>query len=50
MPATRTLDIMLDRDHPNVKQISVHAGTEAFGQPLGPNNGKIRIISIERLK
>ena len=50
VPANRTLDIKLEGDHPNVKQISVHAGPEAFGQPLGPNNGKIRIISIERRK
>jgi hypothetical protein len=48
VPASHTLDIKLESDHPKVKQISVHAGPEAFGQPLGPNNGKIRIISIER--
>lgn len=43
------LDIKLERDHSNVKQISVHAGPEAWGRPLGPNNGNITLVSVERL-
>jgi hypothetical protein len=42
------LDVKLERDHPNVKQISVHAGREAWGTPLGGNNGNVKVVSIER--
>lgn len=49
VPKSGALDIKLERDHPNVKQISVHAGPEAWGRPLGPNNGTITIVSVERL-
>jgi len=47
VPAGKVLDVKLERDHPNVKQISVHAGREAWGVPLGGNNGTVRIVSIE---
>ena len=47
VPAGKILDVKLERDHPNVKQISVHAGREAWGIPLGGNNGTVRIVSIE---
>ena len=50
VPANRTLVITLMRDHPNVKQISVHAGKEAFARPLGGNNGRTRIVSIDKAK
>lgn len=50
VPANRVLLITLTQDHPNIKQISVHAGREAFGRPLGANNGRIFIISVERGK
>jgi len=48
IPANRSLIVILQRDHPNVRQISVHAGKEAWGRPLGGNNGSIRVISIDR--
>jgi hypothetical protein len=50
VPASRTLEITLQRDHPNIKQISVHAGKEAWGRPLGGNNGSVRVVTIERGK
>jgi hypothetical protein len=49
MPKGGSLDIQLERDHPNVKQVSVHAGPEAWGRPLGPNNGNVTLVSVERL-
>jgi hypothetical protein len=49
VPANRTIDVRLERDHPNVKQISLHAGPEAWGSPLGPNNGNVTLVSVERL-
>ncbi len=48
VPANRTLVVTLTRDHPNVKQISVHAGREAFERSLGGNNGRTRVVSIDR--
>jgi hypothetical protein len=50
VPVAKTLDVKIERDHPNVKQISVHGGREAWGRPLGGNNGDVRIISIERAR
>jgi len=47
VPAGGVLDVKLERDHPNVKQISVHAGREAWGRPLGGNNGTVKVVSIE---
>jgi hypothetical protein len=48
VPASGVLEITLLRDHPNVRQISAHAGREAWGRPLGGNNGSARIVSVER--
>jgi len=48
MPSNGILEVKLERNHPNIKQISVHAGKEAWGTPLGGNNGTVKIISIER--
>ncbi len=49
VPASGTLDVRLERDHPNIKQISLHAGPEAWERPLGPTNGNVRLISVERI-
>lgn len=49
LPKSGSLDIKLERDHPNVKQISAHGGPEAWGKALGPNNGSVSIVSVERL-
>lgn len=50
VPAKRILEITLERDHPSVRQISVHSGREAWERPLGGNNGKARLISVDRAK
>ncbi len=50
VPANRILVVTLTRNHPNVKQISVHAGSLAFDRQLGPKNGRTRIVSIDRGK
>ncbi len=49
VPKSATVDIKLERNHPSVKQISLHAGTEAWRKPLGPNNGSVMLISVERI-
>jgi len=49
VPANRMIDVKLERDHPNIKQISLHAGPEAWGRPLGPNNASVRLVSVERV-
>jgi hypothetical protein len=49
VPVSGTVDVKLERDHPTVKQISVHAGPEAWEKPLGPNNGNVKLISVERI-
>ena len=48
VPPNGTLEVTLDRNHPDVKQISIHAGKEAWGTPLGANNGTVKVVSIER--
>ena len=48
VPAAKVLVVKLQGDHPNVKQISVHSGKEAWGTPLGGNNGTANLISVER--
>jgi len=50
VPANRILEITLERDHPSVRQISVHSGREVWERPLGGNNGKARLISVDRVK
>jgi len=49
VPPNRILEVKLERDHPTVKQISVHAGREAWGRPLGANNGTVKIVSVDRI-
>lgn len=49
VPGDRVLTVTLERDHPNVKQISVHGGASAWGTSLGANNGAVTIVSIERV-
>ena len=48
VPPNKTLEVILERNHPNVKQISVHAGKMAWHHFLGNTNGNIFIFSIER--
>jgi hypothetical protein len=49
VPASRIVEIKLERDHPNIKQISVHAGKKAWTTPLGGNNGTVMVVSIDRI-
>jgi hypothetical protein len=46
VPTDGILEVTLEHNHPNVKQISVHAGKEAWGNRLNDNNGKVRLISV----
>ena len=48
VPSDKLLKVQLERDHPRVKQISVHAGKEAWGRSLGETNGTVSIVSIDR--
>jgi hypothetical protein len=48
VPGSHTLVVKLESDHPEVAQISVHAGRKAWQTSLGANNGTIQVISIER--
>ena len=50
VPADKVVVVKLAADRPGVKQISVHGGREAFGIPLGGNNGNVRLMSVERVK
>lgn len=48
VPTDKLLVVQLERDHPRIKQISVHAGKEAWGRSLGETNGTVTIVSIDR--
>jgi hypothetical protein len=48
VPASKVIEVKLDGDRPNVKQISVHAGKKAWRNPLGGNNGSVTMVSVER--
>lgn len=48
VPGDKLPIITLERDHPNVGQISVHGGTSAWSTHLGANNGNVMIVSIDR--
>ncbi|MDR0480144.1 MAG: hypothetical protein LBH31_10175 [Burkholderiaceae bacterium] len=50
VPDNGILTVTLERDHPDVQQISVHGGKEAWNYRLGDNNGKVRLISVNRVK
>ena len=47
VPKSKNIKVVLSRAHPSIKQISIHAGREAWGKPLGGNNGSIELISVE---
>jgi hypothetical protein len=49
VPGDRVLMVVLERDHPNIKQISVHGGPSAWSTSLGGNNGAVSIVSIDRV-
>ncbi|MCA9466286.1 MAG: hypothetical protein KC643_12710 [Nitrospira sp.] len=50
-PKNEVLEIILKKDHPNVKQISVHGGPNPWGKyPLGGDNGPAAIDSAELVR
>jgi hypothetical protein len=49
VPEDGVLLVHLLVDHPNVVQISVHAGEWAWNINLGPKNGTVTLLSVERL-
>jgi hypothetical protein len=48
VPAGKIVEVKLERDHPDVKQISVHAGKKAWTTSLGGNNGTVTVVSVDR--
>ena len=48
VPASKIVEVKLERDHPSVKQISVHAGKKAWTTRLGGNNGTVMVVSVDR--
>lgn len=46
VPPGGVLEVVLQKDHPKVKQVSVHAGKEAWGELLNPKGGGAEIVSI----
>src|SRR5271165_2632910 len=50
VPSNRTVDLTLQHDYPQTKQISVHGGSNPWGlYPLGENNGPATILGAERI-
>jgi len=47
VPAGGKLVVDLAEDRPRVRQISVHAGKEAWGEVLNPNGGEIKVLGID---
>jgi hypothetical protein len=47
VPAGGRIELTLSEARPKVKQISVHAGKEAWGEVLNPNGGDIKIQRID---
>jgi hypothetical protein len=46
VPPGGEIEVTLQTNHPKVKQVSVHAGQEAWGKLLGAKNGNAYIVSI----
>jgi hypothetical protein len=50
VPPGGVIELRLQRDHPAVRQISVHGGVSPWGlYGLGGGNGPARLLSVERL-
>ena len=49
VPADKKLEVTLERDHPDVGQVSVHGGASAWSTPLGAKNGSVTIVSISKV-
>lgn len=51
VPPSRTVEISIPQDRPQVKQISVHGGPNPWRKPLGANNGPATIEDpVERFR
>ena len=49
VPESRILEVTLQEEVKNVRQISVHGGANPWGRfPLGANNGPATLTSVER--
>lgn len=48
IPASRIIEVTLNEDHLNVKQISVHGGAKAWSIRLGESNGPATLVSVKR--
>lgn len=50
VPNSRVIEVVVESDHKNIRQISVHGGPNPWGDfPLGQDNGAATIINAERL-
>ncbi len=47
VPHERVIIVTLESDHPNIEQVSVHSGREAFGKRISPFNDQSDIFSID---
>ena len=49
VPSSGLLEVVFERDHPNVLELSIHSGKEAWGKPLSGSNGTARIMTVDYL-
>ena len=50
VPENRIVDLILQQDHKDIVQVSVHGGPNPWGLfPLGGGNGPATLLSLERL-
>jgi hypothetical protein len=50
VPSSRVIDVVLESDHRQVVQISVHGGPNPWNLiPLGEDNGPATLVSVERV-
>src|SRR5271157_126084 len=47
VPPGGVLEVVLQKDYPRVKQVSVHAGKEAWGELIDAKGGEAIIVSID---
>lgn len=47
VPPGGVLELVLKKERPKVKQVSVHAGKLAWGELLNPNGGTVEIVSVD---
>jgi hypothetical protein len=49
IPPGGEVEVTLQTDHLQVRQVSVHAGKEAWGKSLNTKNDEVQIVSIDVL-